>query len=164
MGIGVGHTLASKVFSVSSLRYELPCDLVGKVYTGKRQRPPLFQDLSSDEYIFSHLGSIHVPARHWIERYPRQIKLFFDLVNILRVTLGEKLYSLTLSQADTTHFSGVLFLWKCIFPVLNWGCGHSWGHWNHVLHWFLLHFGAGLHHQTKMLIIFRVNISIFACF
>lgn len=56
---------AAKVFSVSSLCYDLPCGLVGEVYGGKRQRSPLLQNLSSDEYVLSHLGSGHVSARHW---------------------------------------------------------------------------------------------------
>ena len=56
---------AAKVFGVSSLCYDLPRGLVGEVYGGKRQRPPLLQNLGSDEYVLSHLGSGHVSARHW---------------------------------------------------------------------------------------------------
>lgn len=55
---------AAEVFSVSSLCYELPRDLVGEVYGGKRQCPSLLQNLSSDEYVLSDLGSIHVSVRH----------------------------------------------------------------------------------------------------
>lgn len=54
---------AAEMFCVSSLCYELPCGFTGEVYGGKRQRPSLLQDLSSDQYVLSHLGSVHVPVR-----------------------------------------------------------------------------------------------------
>lgn len=54
---------AAKVFSVSALCYELPRGLVGEVYSGKRQRPSLLQNLGGDEYVLSHLGSIHISAK-----------------------------------------------------------------------------------------------------
>lgn len=62
----------SEVFGVPSLCDEFPCGLVGQVNGGKRQRPSLFQNLSSDEHILSHLGSIHVPATH-THIFPRVI-------------------------------------------------------------------------------------------
>lgn len=54
----------SEVFGVPSLCNEFSCGLVGQVNSGKRQRPSLFQNLSSDEHILSNLASIHVPATH----------------------------------------------------------------------------------------------------
>lgn len=60
----IGDSLAAaQVFSVSSLCNELPCGLVSEIYRGKRQRPSLLQNLGSDEYILSHLGSIHISVR-----------------------------------------------------------------------------------------------------
>lgn len=60
----MGSSAAAKVFGVSSLGYELPCGLAGEVYGGKRQRPSLLQNLSSDENVLSRLGSVHVSVRY----------------------------------------------------------------------------------------------------
>lgn len=50
----------AKVFSVSSLCNKLPSCFVGEVYCGKCQCPSLLQNLSSDEYVLSYFGSVHV--------------------------------------------------------------------------------------------------------
>lgn len=53
---------AAKMFRVPSLCNELPGGLAGEIDGGERKRPPLLEDLRSDENIFPHLGSIHVPV------------------------------------------------------------------------------------------------------
>lgn len=75
------YSSAAKVLRVSSLCEDFPCGFAGEVYGSECHGLPLLQNLSSDQYVLSELGSIHVPVRKMTFAI-LLVKLLFNLTAV----------------------------------------------------------------------------------